>query len=212
MKVFFAATSVGSVLMSGLFIYLMGMVNGMQIQALTCLFRIRLPTNAMSIMIMILNLAAFDMFNTEIIYNKIFNFQETESYTPIFEQASFTGSNFIIGIGPMFGTMIIYALFLIVRKLVVRCLKGRNQFCDKNIVPWFENHNIELTCLTFILEGNLDISFWAFISALNVKKYGIGSRGSNVFSNLCAFVILFPLAYAPIHLLVRSIQHIKQIK
>jgi hypothetical protein len=124
MKVFFSATSVGSVLMSGLFIYLMGMVNGMQIQALTCLFTIRLPANALSIMIMILNLAAFDMYNTEKLYNKIFDFENTDSYTPIFETASYTGSNFIIGIGPMFGTMVIYALYLIVRIIVVRCLKG----------------------------------------------------------------------------------------
>jgi hypothetical protein len=62
MKVFFGATSVSSIFLSGLFIYLMGMVNGMQIQSLTCLFKVRLPTNAMTIMVTILNLAAFDMF------------------------------------------------------------------------------------------------------------------------------------------------------
>ena len=62
MKVFFGATSVTSLLLSSVFIYLMGTVNGMQVQALTCLFFIRLPSNAMSIMVTILNLAAFDMF------------------------------------------------------------------------------------------------------------------------------------------------------
>ena len=62
LKVFFAATSVGSLFMSIIFTQLLGMINGLQIQALTCLFRIRLPSNAMSVMITILNLAAFDMF------------------------------------------------------------------------------------------------------------------------------------------------------
>jgi hypothetical protein len=54
----------------------------------------------------------------------MFKFTETESYTPIFDQASFTGSNFIIGIGPMFGSMIYYALFLAVRKLLTSYIKG----------------------------------------------------------------------------------------
>ena len=68
MKVLFSASSVGSLFMSVLFTYLLGMINGMQIQALTCLFRIRLPSNAMAVMNMILKLASFDLFKTDIIY------------------------------------------------------------------------------------------------------------------------------------------------
>jgi hypothetical protein len=48
--------------MSMLFYYLIGMVNGLQIMALTALFKIRMPANSMNIMIMILSLAAFDFF------------------------------------------------------------------------------------------------------------------------------------------------------
>ena len=62
MKIFFAGTSIGSLFMSVLFVYLVGMVNGLQILAITCLFQIRMPSNAMSIMIMVLHLAAFDLF------------------------------------------------------------------------------------------------------------------------------------------------------
>ena len=85
MKIFITGTSIGSLFMSVLFVYLVGMVNGLQILALTCLFHIRIPSNAMSIMTMILSLAAFDLFETEKIYEKIFNFTKTDSYTPIFE-------------------------------------------------------------------------------------------------------------------------------
>jgi hypothetical protein len=52
---------------------------------LTALFKIRMPANSMSLMIMILSLAAFDFFSTEKINAKIFSFSETDSYTPIFE-------------------------------------------------------------------------------------------------------------------------------
>jgi hypothetical protein len=62
-----------------------------------------------------------------------------------------------------------------------------------------------VTCITFILEGNLDISFWALISSVNVKKNGIGMpHFSDVLSNLLAFVMLVLLAFAPLFLLFRT--------
>jgi hypothetical protein len=113
----------------------------------------------------------------------------------------------------MFGAMIYYALFLAVRKLFTRSIKGRvkKEFCDAKVVPWFEDHNIEVTCLTFILEGNLDISFWGFIAILYVKDNGLGQTFSDRFSNLLAFVMLVTLAIAPIALIYRANKYIKQI-
>ena len=61
------------------------MINGLQVMTLTALFKIRMPAKSMSLMIMILSLAAFDFFSTEKINAKIFSFSETDSYTPIFE-------------------------------------------------------------------------------------------------------------------------------
>ena len=69
----------------------------------------------MSVLIMILNLAAFDMFETEKAYAKIFNFAMTQSFTPTFEQAGYEGSNFINGTGPFFAILIFYVLFLAAR-------------------------------------------------------------------------------------------------
>ena len=107
--------------------------------------------------------------------------------------------------------MIFYALFVGVRKIFTGYIKG-DSFCDKKIVPWFEAHNIEVACLTFILEGTLDFTFWAFISVFYVKAHGIGKQFSDLFSNLLAFVIIALLAYAPVHLLIRGNQHIKKIR
>ena len=67
----------------------MALINGLQVQALSALFAIRMPTNALEIMIMIMNLASFDVFNTEKIYMKIFRFKETDSYNSIFDDAGF---------------------------------------------------------------------------------------------------------------------------
>jgi hypothetical protein len=78
-----------------------------------------MPPNAMKIMTMILSLAAFDFFQTEKILNGIFRFKETSSFSGIFENAGFTGSNFIIGIGPMFILMVLYIIYLAFRALVL---------------------------------------------------------------------------------------------
>ena len=79
--IFAAGTSIGSFFMSFLLIYLMGLINGLQVQALSALFAVRMPTNANDIMVMFMNLASFDVFNTEKIYRKIFGFSDTESYS-----------------------------------------------------------------------------------------------------------------------------------
>ena len=79
--IFAAGTSIGSFFMSFLLIYLMGLINGLQVQALSALFAVRMPTNANDIMVMFMNLASFDVFNTEKIYRKIFSFSDTESYS-----------------------------------------------------------------------------------------------------------------------------------
>ena len=81
LKIFAAGTSIGSFFMSFLLIYLMGLINGLQVQALSALFAVRMPTNANDIMVMFMNLASFDVFNTEKIYRKIFGFSDTESYS-----------------------------------------------------------------------------------------------------------------------------------
>jgi hypothetical protein len=113
----------------------------------------------------------------------------------------------------MFGAMIYYVLFLAVRKLFTGYIKwtGKKEFCDAKVVPWFEDHNIEVTCLTFILEGNLDISFWGFIAILYVKDHGLGQTFSDRFSNLLAIAMLVPLVIAPIALIYRAMKYMKHI-
>lgn len=95
-----------------------------------------MPSNAMSIMIMILRLAAFDLFKTEKAYEKIFHFTKTESFSPIFEQAGYEGSNFINGTGILLGILIFYGIFLGIRKIMIVFIRAGDTHCDKKIVPW----------------------------------------------------------------------------
>ena len=81
MVIFAAGASVGSIFMSMLFIYLMGLINGLQVQGLSALFAVRMPANANAMMVMVMNLATFDIFKTEKIYKKIFRFSNTDSYS-----------------------------------------------------------------------------------------------------------------------------------
>ena len=57
LKVFAGGISFLSVFLSMVFIYLLGIVNGLQIQALSCLFKVRLPINSMMIMTVLLKFA-----------------------------------------------------------------------------------------------------------------------------------------------------------
>ena len=60
--IFSAGASVASLFMSFLFMFLMGLINGLQIQALSALFAVRMPFNANAMMVMIMNLVSFDIF------------------------------------------------------------------------------------------------------------------------------------------------------
>jgi hypothetical protein len=87
-----------------------------------------MPNNALKMMNMILRLAAFDLFQTEKILNGIFHFKQTTSFSQIFEDSGYVGSNFIIGIGPMFIMMVIYFIYLAIRALVLRSCSEQKTF------------------------------------------------------------------------------------
>ena len=90
--------------------------------------------------------------------------------------------------------MIYYGLYLAFRQMILRNFTGEYH-CERKIVPYFRTHKIEGTLLGFVLEGNIDISFWSYICALYVKEHGIRMpRWSDVFSNILAFIMLLLVA------------------
>jgi len=64
--------------------------------------------------------------------------------------------------------IVYYALFLAVRCCIHR--DGDSDDCWDYVVPWFESHNIEVTTIRFVLEGNIDILLSASISLIYARK------------------------------------------
>jgi len=109
-------------------------------------------------------------------YMKIFRFSKTESFNNSFDEAAFSGSNFTIGIESMFLVMVFYALYLCTRWIIIRWFSDVRE-CRPKIVPWFRSHNIEATCIRFILEGNIDILLNALICILYMKNtWSLGEK------------------------------------
>ena len=74
LSAFFSGNLALTIFTSIVIFYLWGMINGLQLIAMTCLFRIRLPANVSSIMNEILKLANFDLLRTGWIIDKVFRF------------------------------------------------------------------------------------------------------------------------------------------
>ena len=136
MMVVFSSNIILTIFTSAILGYLWGIVNGLQLITMTALFRIRLPANVQVVFVELLKLAAFDLLQTETIYMKIFKFTKTESFSTAFDEAAFSGSNFIIGIGPMFLAMVFYAFYLLTRWMMIRWFHDARE-CNRRIVPWF---------------------------------------------------------------------------
>jgi hypothetical protein len=80
------------------------------------------------------------------------------------------------------------------------------------MVNSLRSHCVESYLITFILEGNIDISLWGFICAIYIRKNGMGMpHFSDVFSNIFAFASMVSLLIAPLYLLYRAFQFNKRI-
>ena len=103
-------------------------------------------------------------------------------------------------------SIFLYILFLGMRETVLRWFHDE-QYCLQKIYPWFKSHNVELTTIRFVLEGTMDVLFWALISILHVRDTrSLGPKFSDKFSNLLAIAFLLLIIYAPIHTIFRATQ------
>lgn len=167
----------------------------------------------MVVNIELLKLAAFDLFQTEWLLEKVFSFSSSPSFSDTFDQAAYEGSNFIILIAPLFIYMCAYLFFLFIRWVVVRGFEGE-PLCGRKIHPWFKSHNVEAATLRLVLEGNIDILLCSLISLLYVKRnnWQIGDKFQDKVSNVFALLMLLSLLYAPFHALIRVKNFLKAQK
>jgi hypothetical protein len=153
----------------------------------------------MNFLRIVIKVSTFDIFKAEWFLQKIFHFSDTPSYNDIFEIGEYSGANFILGVAPMFIIAVFYGIFLIFRALILkystsesyRMVRLRSKIAD---------HNIEAICVRFILEGNIDLTIWCFLSInYAVRTKAAWMSFSDVFSNLMGFLTLIPLVAAPIY-------------
>ena len=174
----------------------------------------RLPTNVYTMNVEIMKIASFDIIRTDKINNFLFTFTETPSFSEVFEDSSFEGSNFIIGAGPLFLTICVYVIYLINRLLwQVCCTRCLREYCPLKVQDNFKAHNWETTSFRFVLEGTIDILLWALIALNYVHSTGsFGQLWADKFSNLLACVLLIAMIVAPLILLSKVKQYHKVIK
>jgi hypothetical protein len=73
-------------------------------------------------------------------------------------------------------SIFLYILFLGMRETVLRWFHDE-QLCLQKIYPWFKSHNVEVTTIRFVLEGMMDVLFWALIAILDVRdKRSLGPK------------------------------------
>ena len=89
--------------------YALFLLETSQILTLTVLFNTKTPANSKPVFIKVLKLANFDLFRTENLYEDIF--EEVEPLNQDFEDAGFSDSNFIVGLGPVFFFIVLFVPF-----------------------------------------------------------------------------------------------------
>ena len=89
--------------------YALFLLETSQILTLTVLFNTKTPANSKPVFIKVLKLANFDLFRTENLYEDIF--EEVEPLNQDFEDAGFSDSNFIVGLGPVFFFIVFFVPF-----------------------------------------------------------------------------------------------------
>ena len=164
-----ASNLVLSLVLASALQYLWGMVNSLQIMVLGMFFKLLFPANSAIIQTEILKSCAFDFFHTEIYYQEIFNFKDSDSLTELFEDAEISGSIFIIGIGPVFIFITLFPLYILSHKMANYLCKGETtcKCCQNFLGP----KNFSIIAMAFLLEGCLELGLTASICVLMVSIF-----------------------------------------
>ena len=95
----------------------MGFLSILQLMVIPVLFQISHPANSQIIQVTILKLCAFDLFNTEEFFTSVLGLKNGESFSEVYEDAGLEGHNFIIGIGPIFFSLLAFPIYILAHKM-----------------------------------------------------------------------------------------------
>ena len=172
-KAFITGNLVISVLLSLSLSQMIGALNAMQILVLTILFRLDIPVNMHDILGPVLKLSNFDVFQTDWLFEKMFGFGESENFDQIFHDSGFEGSNFIVGIGPIFVIVVLFLAWLplqMVMKCMIKKCKVKPR-CGMSYLVKHGDRRFQVT--TFTMESILEIGISACITVIVVNRTSV---------------------------------------
>ena len=125
----------------------------------------------------------------------MFDFVPTRSYSDKFDDASYSGSNFIIGIGTLFIFVVLFPMYVLTHTICRKSFKGKRRY--KCLNSFLEQKFFFLIFMIFILEGCLELGMTCSICLYMLSEESFSSF-SEILSTSLAFFFALVLAVTPI--------------
>jgi len=166
---------------------------------LTVLFSVHMPSNCYRAMIAIMKLTNLDIIDIEAFLNSIFTFSaESGPLNPVFEEAGYDSSNFIIELGPLFLIICGSVAFYITRYFLVRSLRN----CGDNFITRRLRKRLMLIAIIvrFLIEGCIELGLVAMIATrkISYERFEYVQDGT---AAVFGIMMLACLGIAPFYLL-----------
>ena len=209
-KTIMAGNFLLSLVFAGVLQCLWGMINSLQIMNLAILLGIFLPENLQIILIEVTKACNFDFFNTEDLFNNVFDFKETPSFSETFEAAGIEGSNFVLSIGTLFIFIVVLPAWLLFKTCLRKVCRNncKNKICNS----LFREKSNQLQIFTlFLLESCIQLGFSVCISI----KFMSNDRFSTVWeamSSMLVYIFAMALVSVPIYLTISGIRFNRAVK
>lgn len=163
-----------SLLLASALQYLWGMVNALQMIVFAVFFNLLMPSNVQTVEIQILKACSFDLFQTELIYTEIFGFMESDDFSEKFNLAGLAGSNFIVGIGPVFIFVVIFPIYVLIHLGMKNLFKGEEKIdCIKRFIEPKAFVNI---FIVFMLEGCIELGLTCGVCLMLVSNFIVTNK------------------------------------
>jgi len=182
------------------------MINGIQVMAHIMLIQIVFAANISMVISFIVEIATFDVLDTDDIYEDTFNMTiDEEPYTESFGDLGYETNNIILNMGTVFIIFVInVAAFMTIGllSLLKRCC------CKARFERWYTKlHDAFIWngVIRFVMEGYLEFAIICFLNFLHMYTNTFGDIISTVLSGFFTFLLtIFPIAIMAIIIKNRS--------
>lgn len=179
--------------------YLWGIINSLQLIVLTVLYALLIPKVCYDVLISIMKLTNLDLVDVEFILEGVFHFRETLPVNETFEQAGYDSSNFFIEMGPLLFLILIYLVWMPIRKLIQWCGK---KTAGKNCLTRRMRQDPEfgLVIVRFLFEGVVEMGLATIICLSKISKENFDALWESV-STSCALLLALIFFLFPFYLI-----------